>query len=97
MLRSAYAQFVFLAGGADHDQMERMRQYLSVQATGWDVQTVKDIVADTLHHIVDPLVYDEAVGADRGTTTRRPRRRHRLDVGRRGRRADRRDARMPTT
>jgi HAD superfamily hydrolase (TIGR01490 family) len=61
VLRSGYAQFVFLVGGADHDQMERMRLYLSEQATGWDVQTVKDIVADTLHHIVGPLVYDEAV------------------------------------
>ena len=61
VLRSGYAQFVFLVGGADHDQMERMRRYLSEQATGWDVQTVKDIVADTLHHIVDPLVYAEAV------------------------------------
>ena len=61
VLRSGYAQFVYLVGGADHDQMERMRAYLSAQATGWDVQTVKDIVAETLHHIVDPLVYDEAV------------------------------------
>jgi HAD superfamily hydrolase (TIGR01490 family) len=61
VLRSAYAQFVFRLGGADHDQMERMRRYLSGQATGWDVQTVKDIVAETLHHIVDPLVYQEAV------------------------------------
>jgi len=62
VLRSGYAQFLFLAGGADHDQMERMRRYLSEQATGWKVQTVKDIVAETLHHVVDPLVYDEAVG-----------------------------------
>lgn len=61
VLRSGYAQFVFLLGKVDHDQMERMRKYLSEQAAGWDVQTVKDIVADTLHHIVDPLVYDEAV------------------------------------
>jgi HAD superfamily hydrolase (TIGR01490 family) len=61
VLRSAYSQFVYLVGGADHDQMERMRQYLSALATGWDVQTVKDIVAETLHHIVDPLVFDEAV------------------------------------
>jgi HAD superfamily hydrolase (TIGR01490 family) len=61
VLRSAYSQFVFLVGGADHDQMERMRQYLSALATGWEVQTVKDIVAETLHHIVDPLVFDEAV------------------------------------
>ena len=61
VLRSAYAQFVYLVGGADHDQMEKMREFLSDLSSGWDVQTVRDIVADTLHHIVDPLVYDEAV------------------------------------
>jgi HAD superfamily hydrolase (TIGR01490 family) len=61
VLRSAYAQFVYLVGGADHDQMERMREYLSALVTGWDVQTVKDIVSEALHTIVDPIVYDEAV------------------------------------
>lgn len=61
VLRSAYAQFVYLVGGADHDQMEKMREFLSKMSAGWDVQTVRDIVADTLHNIVDPLVYDEAV------------------------------------
>ena len=61
VLRSAYAQFVYLVGGADHDQMEKMREFLSELCAGWDVQTVRDIVADTLHNIVDPLVYDEAV------------------------------------
>ncbi len=61
VLRSAYAQFVFLIGGADHDQMEKMRQFLSQMVTGWHVDTVREIVADTLHNIVDPLVYDEAV------------------------------------
>lgn len=61
MLRSAYAQFVYLVGGADHDQMEKMRSFMSQLCAGWDVQTVREIVADTLHNIVDPLVYDEAV------------------------------------
>jgi len=61
MLRSAYAQFVYLVGGADHDQMEKLRRFMSDLVVGWDVATVKDIVADTLHNIVDPLVYDEAV------------------------------------
>ena len=37
VLRTAYSQFVFLAGGADHDQMERMRKYLSALCTGWNV------------------------------------------------------------
>ncbi len=61
VLRSAYAQFVYHVGGADHDQMEKMRQFLSDLCAGWDVQTVRDIVAETLHNVVDPLVYDEAV------------------------------------
>jgi len=61
VLRSTYAQFVFLLGGADHDQMEKMRDFLSQMVTGWHVDTVREIVADTLHNIVDPLVYDEAV------------------------------------
>ena len=60
VLRTAYAQFVYLAGGADHDQMERMRQFLSAMATGWDVEQVKEIVAETLHDLIDPLIYSEA-------------------------------------
>jgi HAD superfamily hydrolase (TIGR01490 family) len=61
VLRSAYAQFVYLVGGADHDQMEKMRAFMSSLVGGWDVATVREIVADTLHNVVDPLVYDEAV------------------------------------
>src|SRR5436190_9987439 len=61
VLRSAYAQFVYLVGGADHDQMEKMRAFMSQLVAGWDVATVREIVADTLHNVVDPLVYDEAV------------------------------------
>ncbi|EOS98212.2 Inhibition of morphological differentiation protein [Streptomyces noursei CCRC 11814] len=60
VLRTAYAQFVFLAGGADHDQMERMREYLSSLCRGWDVAQVREIVAETLHDLIDPIIYDEA-------------------------------------
>jgi HAD superfamily hydrolase (TIGR01490 family) len=61
MLRSVYAQFVYLIGGADHDQMEKMRAFMSQLCAGWDVETVNQIVADALHNIVEPLVYEEAV------------------------------------
>lgn len=61
VIRSAYAQFVYLASGADHDQMESMRTYMSKLVTGWDVDKVKQIVAETLDEIVDPMVYDEAI------------------------------------
>ncbi|AWI30173.1 HAD-IB family hydrolase [Streptomyces sp. ICN441] len=60
VLRTAYTQFVFLAGGADHDQMERMRKYLSSLCKGWNVQQVRAIVAETLHDLIDPIIYDEA-------------------------------------
>jgi HAD superfamily hydrolase (TIGR01490 family) len=61
VLRGAFAQFVFLAQGADHDQMEKMRLFLSEMCTGWSVQTVNEIVADTLHNVIAPAVYDEAL------------------------------------
>jgi HAD superfamily hydrolase (TIGR01490 family) len=61
MLRSAYAQFVFFIGGADHDQMDKMRAFMSQLVIGWDVATVREIVTDTLLNTMEPLVYDEAV------------------------------------
>ena len=61
VIRSMYAQLVYLAGGADHGQMERMRHYLTGLANGWEVHTVRRIVAETVHAVVNPLVYDEAL------------------------------------
>ena len=60
VLKSTYAQFLFLMSGADHDQMDRMRSYLTNMCAGWDVEQVKSIVGETLHDIVDPLVFAEA-------------------------------------
>jgi HAD superfamily hydrolase (TIGR01490 family) len=61
VLKSAYAQLVFLTTGADHGQMERMRVYLSQLSVGWDVEQVRAVVADTLDGIVEPIIYQEAV------------------------------------
>lgn len=61
MLRSAYAHFLYMVGGADADQTERMRAVLSTLAAGWDVEQVSQIVEETLHDLIDPYVYAEAV------------------------------------
>jgi HAD superfamily hydrolase (TIGR01490 family) len=61
VLRSAYAQFVFALSGADEDQMDRMRSFITSMCADWDVAQVREIVRETLHDIIDPLVYDEAV------------------------------------
>ncbi|MCA1837734.1 MAG: HAD-IB family hydrolase, partial [Actinobacteria bacterium] len=60
VLKSAYAQFVFASSGADADQVERIRAHLTSLCAGWDVRQVRSIVEETLHDIVDPLVYAEA-------------------------------------
>ncbi|MFI7586315.1 HAD family hydrolase [Spongisporangium articulatum] len=60
MLRSAYAHVFFQLNGADHDQMERLREYLSKLTTGWKAEQVRQIVVDTLTELIQPLVYEEA-------------------------------------
>ena len=60
VLKSSYAQFIYLLSGADHDQMDRMREHMTNMCTGWDVEQVKSIVNETLHDIVTPLVFAEA-------------------------------------
>ncbi len=37
-----------------------MRTYLTEMCAGWDVEQVRSVVGETLHEIVDPLVFDEA-------------------------------------
>lgn len=59
-LKSAYAQLVFALSGADADKTERLRAQISALCVGWDVAQVRAIVAETLHDVVDPLVYAEA-------------------------------------
>ncbi|MGB3443068.1 MAG: HAD-IB family hydrolase [Actinophytocola sp.] len=60
VLKGAYTQFVFAVSGADADQVERIRAHLTALCAGWDVQQVRAIVDETLHDIVDPLIYAEA-------------------------------------
>ena len=61
VMRTAYAQLLYLVGGADEDQTERLRAQLSRMVAGWDVAQVSAIVAETLHESIDPTVYAEAV------------------------------------
>ena len=61
VLKSSFAQFVYLLQGADEDSMDRMRDYLKVLCAGWPVDQVNAIVAETLHELIDPMVYAEAV------------------------------------
>lgn len=59
-LKSAYAQLVFSLSGADADKTEQMRAQISALCAGWDVAQVRTIVTETLHDVVEPLIYSEA-------------------------------------
>ena len=61
VVRSAYQQFLFSTGAADHAQMERMREYLSALVTGWDVEQLTNIVLETLNDRITPTVHLEAL------------------------------------
>jgi HAD superfamily hydrolase (TIGR01490 family) len=60
-LRTAYAHFLYLVGSADEDQTERLRAQLSTLVAGWDVEQVRQIVAESLDDAINPVVYAEAV------------------------------------
>jgi HAD superfamily hydrolase (TIGR01490 family) len=59
-LRSGYAQLLLVLAGADANTMDLLRRRITALCTGWEVAQIRSIVAETLHDIVEPLVYAEA-------------------------------------
>lgn len=60
VVKSAYAQLMFRLGGTDEQTMARTRDYLATLCKGWPVEQVRQIVAETLHELINPYVYAEA-------------------------------------
>jgi HAD superfamily hydrolase (TIGR01490 family) len=60
MIKAAYAQLIFRVGGADDQQMARLRDAVAQLCTGWRADQVRQIVNETLHELIDPYVYAEA-------------------------------------
>ncbi|MFV2019159.1 HAD family hydrolase [Micromonospora sp. LOL_023] len=60
VVKSAYAQLMFRLGGTDEQTMARTRDYLATLCKGWQVDQVSQIVAETLHELINPYVYAEA-------------------------------------
>lgn len=60
MVKAAYAQLVFRLGGADEQQMARIRDSVAELCKGWRVEQVNQIVNETLHELINPYVYAEA-------------------------------------
>ena len=60
VVKSAYAQLMFRLGGADEQQMARIRDYVAKLCRGWRVEQVSQIVNETLDELINPYVYAEA-------------------------------------
>ena len=61
VLRSGFAQFMFALNGADHDKLAAIRDEISRMVAGWDVGVVHQTINETLHEIIEPMIFAEAI------------------------------------
>jgi HAD superfamily hydrolase (TIGR01490 family) len=61
LAKAGIAQAYYQAFGADHGQVERMRDELSAMTKGWDRAEIEALVTETVNEVVAPLVYAEAL------------------------------------
>jgi HAD superfamily hydrolase (TIGR01490 family) len=56
------SQMMFLRFGADDDRMTKIRQSVLKVTRGWDRDEVRALVESTINDVIEPLIYDEAIG-----------------------------------
>jgi HAD superfamily hydrolase (TIGR01490 family) len=61
IVKSLYAQVVFMLVGADDEKMEKLRVAMSAMTRGWNRNHVASIVRETLTDVIEPIIYAEAL------------------------------------
>jgi len=61
LLKAAVGQLVYMMVGADHDQIERLRDQLQALTRGWDRYEIERIVRETVDEVIAPHVFAEAL------------------------------------
>ncbi|MDH3517590.1 MAG: HAD-IB family hydrolase [Acidimicrobiia bacterium] len=61
LLKAGLAQAYYVMFGADHDQLEKIREELGELTKGWDETEIERLVEETVDEVVAPLVYAEAL------------------------------------
>lgn len=61
LAKAGIAQAYYQAFGADHSQLERVKDELSTLTAGWDREEIVALVTETVDEVVAPLVYAEAL------------------------------------
>jgi HAD superfamily hydrolase (TIGR01490 family) len=61
IVKSAYAQVIFMLVGADDAKMEKLRAAMLQMIRGWSQAHVAEIVRETLDEVVTPIIFKEAL------------------------------------
>lgn len=61
LAKAAIAQAYYQSFGADHDQLDRVKDELAAMTKGWSRQEVVSLVEETVDEVVAPLAYAEAL------------------------------------
>ena len=61
IVKSAYAQVIFMLVGADEAKMEKLRVAMLNMIRGWNQADVAQIVRETLDAVVTPIIFKEAL------------------------------------
>ncbi|MGH9020326.1 MAG: HAD family hydrolase, partial [Acidimicrobiales bacterium] len=56
------SQMLFLRFGADDAKLDKIRQSVLKVIKGWDRDEVRVLVENTINEVIEPLIYDEAIG-----------------------------------
>ena len=60
LVHAVISQLLFLRFGADEERLTKMRESVLRVTKGWDRQEVRDLVAETINEVIEPLIYAEA-------------------------------------
>ncbi len=55
------SQMFFLRFGANEEKLSRIRESVLKVTKGWDRTEVRELVAETINEVIEPLIYDEAL------------------------------------
>ncbi len=61
LLKAGIAQIYYQMFGADHDQLEKIREEMTALTKGWDRTQISHLVEETVDEVVSPLVFAEAL------------------------------------
>ncbi len=58
---AVFRQLLFMRFGADEKRLTKYREAVLKVTKGWDRDEVRALVDETINHVIEPLIYDEAL------------------------------------